>query len=102
MVVWRWSLELFIFARFHASAGYESAVAEALDAVVRPSREEPGCLSISPFCSSRGSRAFFLHSRPGGKTGEASPLHPPRPHALRSIDGVPPLINQPPVGGGGA
>jgi hypothetical protein len=38
-------LELFIFGRFHARPGDESAVEEALRNVVGPSREEAGCLS---------------------------------------------------------
>ena len=39
-------MELFIFARFHARAGQETEVAEALREVVPPSRQEPGCLAI--------------------------------------------------------
>jgi hypothetical protein len=39
-------VELFIFGRFHARPGHESAVEEALRTVVAPSREEVGCLSI--------------------------------------------------------
>jgi len=43
-------LELFIFGRFHARPGDESAVEEALRNIVGPSREEAGCLSIqAPF-----------------------------------------------------
>ena len=36
-------MALFIFARFHAREGQETAVAAALRDVVAPSRKEPGC-----------------------------------------------------------
>src|ERR1019366_2285000 len=93
MVVWRWSLELFIFARFHASAGNESAVAEALDAVVRPSREEPVCLNFPAFRSIRGPRLFYIHSR--WTNEEAFALHATLPHTVRFLERVAPLIDHP-------
>jgi quinol monooxygenase YgiN len=86
-------LELFIFARFHASAGNESAVAEALDAVVRPSREEPGCLNIHAFRSIREPRLFYIHSR--WTNEEAFDLHATLPHTVRFIERVAPLIEHP-------
>src|SRR5512146_3264335 len=49
----RQDMELFIFARFHARAGQEEGVAEALRDTVAPSREEPGCLNIHAFRSLR-------------------------------------------------
>ena len=56
-------MELFIFARFHAHPGNEGAVAQALLDVLAPSREEPGCLSIHAFRSTRDPRRFYIHSR---------------------------------------
>ena len=56
-------MELFIFARFHARPGQESAVAEALRDIVAPSRAEPGCLDIHAFRSTRDGRLFYIHSR---------------------------------------
>lgn len=56
-------MELSIFGRFHARAGDESAVEEALCNVVGPSREEAGCLSIHAFRSARDPRLFYIHSR---------------------------------------
>ncbi len=86
-------MELFIFARFHASAGYESAVAEALDAVVRPSREEPGCLNIHAFRSIRDPRLFYIHSR--WTNEDAFEHHASLPHTVRFIERVAPLIDHP-------
>ena len=86
-------MELFIFARFHASAGNESAVAEALDAVVRPSREEPGCLNIHAFRSIRDPRLFYIHSR--WTNEEAFDLHATLPHTVRFLERVAPLIDHP-------
>ena len=46
-------MELFIFARFHARPGEEGSLAAALLDVLAPTREEPGCLAIHAFRSSR-------------------------------------------------
>jgi hypothetical protein len=46
-------MELFVFARFHARAGQESAVEEALREVTGPSREEPTCLGFHCVRSTR-------------------------------------------------
>jgi quinol monooxygenase YgiN len=55
-------LAIFIFARFHALAGKEEAVASELrDAVIRV-RTEPGCVAIAVYRSLRNSRLFWLHS----------------------------------------
>lgn len=86
-------MELFIFARFHARTGHESAVAEALDAVVPPSREEPGCLSIHAFRSIRDPGLFYIHSR--WTNEEAFDLHAELPHTVQFIERVTPLIDHP-------
>ena len=86
-------MELFIFARFHAVAGNEGAVAKALDAVVRPSREEAGCLSIHAFRSIRDPRLFYIHSR--WRDEEAFEYHATLPHTVRFIERVTPLIDHP-------
>ena len=56
-------MELFIFARFHARPGDESAVAEAILENMPPSRAEPGCLNIHAYRSIRDPRLFYIHSR---------------------------------------
>jgi quinol monooxygenase YgiN len=75
-------MELFIFARFHARPGQESAVAEALRDVVAPSRAEPDCLDIHAFRSTRDGRleAAFEH-------------HATLPHTVRFLERVAPLID---------
>ncbi len=84
-------MELFIFARFHARQGLESAVAEALRDVLGPSREEAGCLSIHAFRSTRDPRLFYIHSR---WTNEAAfENHADLPHTVRFIERVEPLID---------
>jgi quinol monooxygenase YgiN len=83
--------ELFIFARFHARAGQESAVADTLRDVVGPTREEPGCLSIDAFRSTRDPRLFYIHSR---WTDEAAfEHHAGLPHTVRFIECVAPLLD---------
>ena len=46
-------MELAIFARFHASAGQEEAVAAVLREQVPAARGEPGCLAIAAYRSTR-------------------------------------------------
>lgn len=56
-------MELHVFVRLRAREGEEQAVEEALLEVMKTSREEPGCLAIHAFRSTRDARLFFIHSR---------------------------------------
>src|SRR5436309_15704018 len=85
--------ELFISARFHARSGNESAVAAALLEVLAPSRDEPGCLSIHAFRSTRDPRLFYIHSR--WKDEAAFDNHAGLPHTIRFLNRVEPLIDHP-------
>jgi quinol monooxygenase YgiN len=84
-------MELFIFARFHARPGKEAAVVETLRDVVGPSREEPGCLDIHAFRSTRDGRLFYIHSR--WKDQAAFEHHATLPHTVRFLERVAPLID---------
>jgi quinol monooxygenase YgiN len=86
-------MELFIFARFHARKGQEDAVAQPLQEVVVPSREEAGCLSIHAFRSTRDSGLFYIHSRWADEA--AFDLHATLPHTVRFIERVELLIDHP-------
>jgi quinol monooxygenase YgiN len=55
--------ELFIFARFRARQGLEEAVAQTLREEIGHTREEPGCLTIEAYRSTRDRRLFYIHSR---------------------------------------
>src|SRR5262245_66380227 len=81
-------MELFIFARFHARPGHERGVAEALLDVLSPTREEPGCLSIHAFRSTRDPRLFYIHSR--WKDEAAFESHAGLPHTVRFVGRVEP------------
>ncbi len=86
-------MELFIFARFHARPGNESAVEEAFGNLLGPSREEVGCLNIHAFRSTRDSRLFYIHSH---WTNEAAfDNHASLPHTVRFIERVESLIDHP-------
>ena len=85
--------ELVIFARFHARPGNEGAVAEALRDNLAPSREEPGCLSIQAFRSTRDPQLFYIHSR--WKDEAAFERHAGLPHTVRFLERVVPLIDHP-------
>ena len=84
-------MPLFIFARFHARLGKETAVAEALRDVLAPSSQEPGCLGIQAFRSIRDPRLFYIHSR--WKDEAAFDSHAGMPHTVRFIERVTPLID---------
>jgi len=86
-------MELFIFARFHACAGQEHAVEAALHEVAGPSRDEPGCLGLHVFRSTRDPRLFYIHSR--WKDEAAFEIHAGLPHTVRFIAKVEPLIDHP-------
>lgn len=86
-------MELFIFARFRARPGQEDAVARVLLDVLAPSREEPGCLSIQAFRSTREPRLFYIHSR--WKDEAAFEHHAALPHTRRFVERVEPLIDHP-------
>jgi len=87
-------MELFIFARFHVRPDNESDAAQALHEVLGPTREEPGCLNINAFRSTRDPRLFFIHSR---WTDEAAfDHHALLAHTVRFIERIEQLVDQPP------
>jgi len=86
-------MELFIFARFRARPGNEGAVAQVLQEVLPPSREEAGCLDIHAFQSTRDPLLFYIHSR--WKDEAAFDQHAGLPHTLRFLARVEPLIDHP-------
>ena len=84
-------MELFFFARFHASPGRESALQEALKEVVVPSREEAGCVRIHAFRSNTDPRLFFIHSR--WKDEAAFDYHCSLSHTVRFLERAKQLID---------
>src|SRR5260370_36410968 len=85
------SMELVIIARFHARGGNEEAVAVALRAQVPKARNEPGCLEIGAYASTRDPRLFFIHSR--WLDEAAFDLHAPLPHTLQFVEEMEGLID---------
>jgi len=86
-------MELFIFARFHAGAGQESAAETALHEVADPTRAEPACLSFHVFRSTRDARLFYIHSRWADEA--AFETHAALPHTVRFLEQMEQLIDQP-------
>jgi quinol monooxygenase YgiN len=86
-------MELYIFGRFHARAGDEAGVADAINDVLLPTRAEAGCLNIHAFRSIRDTRLFFIQSR--WISEEAFEIHATLPHTVRFIERVEPLIDHP-------
>ncbi|HKE20437.1 MAG TPA: putative quinol monooxygenase [Kofleriaceae bacterium] len=86
-------MELYIFARFHARPGNESAVAEAILANLPPTRAEPGCLAIHACRGVRDPQLFFIHSH--WRDVGAFETHAVLPHTVRFLARVEPLIDHP-------
>ena len=86
-------MEMFLFARFHARAGQEGALAQALLDVLAPSREEPGCLAIHAFRSTRDPLLFYIHSR--WKDEAAFEEHVRLPRMIRFVERLESLIDHP-------
>jgi len=78
---------------FTRAPGNEDAVAVELRDVLGPSREEPGCLNIHAFRSTRDPRLFYIHSR--WKDEAAFENHAELPHTVRFLERVEPLIDHP-------
>ena len=86
-------MELFLFARFRARQGCESALREAIRQVEGPTRLEPGCLSYQAFQSVRTHGEFFIHSRWRDKA--AFEVHASLPHTVQFISTVEALVDHP-------
>jgi quinol monooxygenase YgiN len=84
-------MELFVFARFHAREDQAGAVAAALRDVVGPTREEPGCVAIGAYRSTRDPLLFYIHSRWIDEA--AFETHAGLPHTVRFLERVQPLID---------
>ena len=85
------AVALFIFARFHAGAGCDLELEEACRRVLGPTSEEPGCLSIQLFRSTRDPQLFYIHSRWVDEA--AFDLHATLPHTVEFISRAQTLID---------
>ena len=83
--------ELTVFGRFHARAGHEDALAEAVREVVAASRKEPGCHAIAAYRSTRDPQLLFVHSRWVDEA--AFDLHADLPHTVRFLERARSLID---------
>jgi quinol monooxygenase YgiN len=82
---------MFKFARFHALPGKEQSLAEALHAVVEPTRAEAGCREIHVFQSLRDPATFFIHS--SWTDEQAFEMHAELPHVAAFLAKLPGLID---------
>ena len=86
-------MEQFVFVKLHARQGDENAVEAALQEVIVPTREEPGCHSIHVFRSMRDPHLFYIHSRSADES--AFQRHGVLPHTERFLKKVDALLDQP-------
>jgi quinol monooxygenase YgiN len=87
------SSQVIIFARFHAKAGRETALALALQETVAATHQEKGCLSIEAFRCIRDPKVFYIHSRWFDEL--AFNLHVDMPHTVHFVDRAQALIDHP-------
>ena len=74
-------MEIYIFARFHALEGKQGEATRALEEVLGPTRNEPGCIRIHAFRSIGDGHLFYIHST--WKDEEAFENHAQLPHTVR-------------------
>lgn len=86
-------MELFIFARFQARDGQESAMASAIRDVAGPTRVEQGCLSYSACHSDQDPHLFWIYSR--WVDDAAFETHAGLPHTVQFIERIRTLTDQP-------
>ncbi len=86
-------MELVIIASFHAREGNEEAVAGALRTRVPKARNEPGCLEIGVYSSTRDPRVFFIHSQ--WLDEAAFDAHAQLPNTLQFVEQMERLIDHP-------
>jgi quinol monooxygenase YgiN len=85
--------ELFVFTRCYAQQGLQHSMAATIQAVLGPTRQEPGCLMIEAFGSTRDERLFYIHSR--WKDESAFDNHLQLPHTIRFLEAIQASIDQP-------
>ena len=83
--------ELFIFIRFHARPGLESALADKLREIRVATRSEEGCREIEVYRSVSDPGLFWVHSR--WINEHAFEAHTRFPHTVRFLATAPPLLD---------
>jgi quinol monooxygenase YgiN len=84
---------LFIVARFHSQPSLEESLRGTIEAVIEPTRAEPGCRFIHAFRSVQDPALFFIHSE--WASVEDFEAHAEQPHTKRFIGALPELIDHP-------
>ena len=85
--------EFFVFTRCFAEEGQQRFVAAAIQEVLAPTRQEPGCLEIAAFSSTQDQRLFHIHSRWEDET--AFDNHLQLPHTRRFLNAIQALLDRP-------
>ena len=83
--------EVFIFARFHAREGKESALGEAIREEIQSARSDYGCLAINAYASLRDTGLFFIYSR--WANNAAFEAHAATAHTIHFIELAETLID---------
>jgi quinol monooxygenase YgiN len=86
-------MPLYIFARLEPKPGKEREIRDELALVIEPTRQEPGCIRINVFESTREPRLFYIHSEWSDEA--AFEIHAELPHTRRFVAAVSELIAHP-------
>ena len=85
--------QFYVFTRCYAKAGLQHSVAATIQEVLRPTRQEAGCLMIDAFGSTRDARLFHIHSRWTDES--AFDHHLQLPHTVRFLEAIQAAIDRP-------
>jgi quinol monooxygenase YgiN len=85
--------EFFVFTRCYAKEGQQHLLAETIQEVLGPTRQEPGCLKIDAFGSTQDQRLFHIHSR--WKDEAAFDSHLQLPHTIQFLNAIQSLLDRP-------
>ncbi|HTP77064.1 MAG TPA: putative quinol monooxygenase [Rhizomicrobium sp.] len=86
-------MPLYVFARFHARDHAEEKLRRLLADQIAYVRNEPGCLAMDAFGSTRDARLFFIHSVWADEA--AFNVHADIDHTGRFLEQVQTLIDHP-------
>ena len=87
-------MSVFSFVRLQAKPTKEDELFHAADAVLAPTRAEPGCQSVKLFRSTADPTVCFFHGQ--WKSAEAFQFHAATPHIQALLARAPELLVGPP------
>lgn len=83
-------MPLYVFVPFRAASGCETALRDALNSIVAPTRGEPGCVEMNVYQGAGEAALFYVHSI--WKSSADFDLHATLPHMREFLSVAAPLV----------